>query len=111
MYYIKSFNATTSYQKVYGVDYVRANAHGYKLLSNEVVKKIEAYEGSYEVAMVNGGNLLRNTEVKEEINKLKAAKLNIAMLEPEDVFQILILFLCSPSNLSQSSRASIYLSQ
>ena len=38
MYYLKYFNATKSYQKAYQVDYMTANAHGYKLLSNVVIK-------------------------------------------------------------------------
>lgn len=61
IYYIKYFNATKAYQKAYGC--------------------------SYNTAMVNGCNLLSNTKVKEEINKLKADKLKGAMLEPGDVLQ------------------------
>ncbi|WP_194190815.1 terminase small subunit [Clostridium chrysemydis] len=61
IYYIKKFNATKAYQKAYGC--------------------------SYETAMVNGYNLLRNTKVKAEIKKLKQHKLNQALLSEEDIFQ------------------------
>lgn len=61
IYYIKYFNATKAYQK--------------------------AYECSYETAMVNGFNLLRNTKIEKEIEKLKQHKLNQVMLSEEDIFQ------------------------
>lgn len=61
IYYIKYFNATKAYQK--------------------------AYECSYETAMVNGFNLLRNTKIEKEIEKLKQHKLNQVMLNEEDIFQ------------------------
>lgn len=59
--YIRCFNATKAYQK--------------------------AYECSYETAMVNGSDLLRNTKVKEEILRLKQNRLNREMLDESDVFQ------------------------
>jgi phage terminase small subunit len=59
--YIKCFNATKAYQK--------------------------AYECSYETAMVNGSDLLRNTKVKEQIQSLKQGKLNQAFMEPGDIVQ------------------------
>lgn len=61
IYYIKYFNATKAYQK--------------------------AYECSYETAMVNGFNLLRNTKIEKEIEKLKQHKLNQVILSEEDIFQ------------------------
>ncbi len=61
IYYIKYFNATKAYQK--------------------------AYKCSYETAMVNGFNLLRNTKIELEIEKLKQHKLNQVMLSEEDIFQ------------------------
>ena len=61
IYYIEKFNATKAYQK--------------------------AYRCSYETAMVNGYNLLRNTKIKSEIKKLKQHKLNQALLSEEDIFQ------------------------
>ncbi|WP_054198873.1 terminase small subunit [Clostridium baratii] len=61
IYYIKYFNATKAYQK--------------------------AYKCSYETAMVNGFNLLRNTKIEKEIEKLKQHKLNQVMLSEEDIFQ------------------------
>lgn len=61
IYYIKCFNATKAYQKTYNC--------------------------SYQTAMTNGSELLRNTKIKEEIQNLKQAKLNRAMLSPEDIFQ------------------------
>lgn len=39
LYYVKSFNATRSYQKAYGCSYDTANATGYKLLSRSVIKE------------------------------------------------------------------------
>lgn len=57
IYYIKCFNATKAYKKAYGC--------------------------SYETAMVNGFNLLRNTKIE----KLKQHKLNQVMLSEEDIFQ------------------------
>lgn len=59
--YIKCFNATKAYQKT--------------------------YECSYETAMANGSDLLRNTKVKEQIQALKQGKLNQSFLEPGDIFQ------------------------
>lgn len=61
LYYIRCFNATKAYQK--------------------------AYECSYETAMVNGSDLLRNTKVREEILRLKQNRLNREMLDESDVFQ------------------------
>lgn len=61
IYYNKCFNATKAYQKAYQVDYDTANAHGYKLLSNVVIK--------------------------DELQKLKQAKLNRIMLSEDDIFQ------------------------
>ena len=61
IYYNKCFNATKAYQKAYQVDYDTANAHGYKLLSNVVIK--------------------------DELQKLKQAKLNRVMLSEDDIFQ------------------------
>lgn len=59
--YIKCFNATKAYQKV--------------------------YEVSYNVAAAAGPRLLGNVRLQAEIAKLKQAKYNKAMLEPEDIFQ------------------------
>lgn len=40
IYYLQSFNATKAYRQAYtGVTYETANSHGYKLLSNVVIKK------------------------------------------------------------------------
>ncbi len=61
LYYVKSFNATKSYQKAYGVDYTTAASIAYRLLEND--------------------------GVKEEIYRLKKNKLNQAFLEPSDIFQ------------------------
>lgn len=61
IYYIKYFNATKAYQK--------------------------AYKSSYSVANVEGYRLLVNPSVKREIDALKKAKLNRAMLSPDDIFQ------------------------
>lgn len=39
LYYLECFNATKAYQKAYQCDYTTANSHGYRMLSNVVVKK------------------------------------------------------------------------
>lgn len=61
IYFIKSFNATKAYQK--------------------------AYKCKYESAMVNGSKLLRNPKIAEEIDNLKANKLNQIHLTESDIFQ------------------------
>lgn len=61
IYYIKCFNATKAYQKAYDCTYESANSHGYKLLSNVVVR--------------------------EEIQRLKQHKMNRALLSEDDIFQ------------------------
>lgn len=61
LYYIKSFNATQAYRRV--------------------------YECSEYTAQVNGSRMLNNTKVKKEIECLKQGRLNKAMLEPEDIFE------------------------
>lgn len=59
--YIRCFNATKAYQKT--------------------------YECSYESAAVSGFHLLRNPKIKEEILKLKQARLNRDFFNEEDLFQ------------------------
>lgn len=61
LHYVKCFNATKAYQKAYGVDYPTANAHGYEMLLNVVIK--------------------------DEISRLKQNRLNRAMLSEDDIFQ------------------------
>ena len=61
LYYVRCFNATKAYQKAYGVDYLTANAHGYEMLSNVVIK--------------------------EEIQRLKQNRLSREMLSEHDIFQ------------------------
>lgn len=61
LYYIKSFNATKAYQKAYDVDYFTANAHGYEMLSNVVIRN--------------------------EIQRLKQNRLNRELLDESDIFQ------------------------
>lgn len=39
LFYLQYFNATKAYQEAYQVNYQTANAHGYKLLSNVVIKE------------------------------------------------------------------------
>lgn len=60
-YYLRTFNATKSYQKAYGC--------------------------SYETAMVNGSVLLRNTKVQNEIRELKKQRMERELLTEEDIFQ------------------------
>lgn len=62
LYYAKSFNATRAYLK--------------------------AYPGcGYKTATVKSCVLMKDERIREEIFRLKQAKMNKAMLEPEDVFQ------------------------
>lgn len=61
IHYIRCFNATKAYQKAYGCDYA--------------------------TALVNGSRLLGNTRIKEEILRLKQARLNREFLSEADVFQ------------------------
>ncbi len=59
--YIKCFNATKAYQKAYGVDHY--------------------------TAMAAGPRMLGNVRVKNEIQRLKQARLNREMLDESDIFQ------------------------
>lgn len=59
--YVRCFNATKAYQK--------------------------AYECSYDTAMANGSELLRNTKIKKEIQRLKQNRLNREILDEHDIFQ------------------------
>lgn len=61
IYFSKTFNATSAYQKAYGC--------------------------SYAAAMSSGSELLRNPKVKAEIQRLKQARYTQALLSPEDIFQ------------------------
>lgn len=61
IYYIRSFNATKAYQKV--------------------------YKCSYATAAVNGPRLLGNARVKKEIESLKQNRLNREIFSEEDLFQ------------------------
>lgn len=60
-FYVRCFNATKAYQKAYGVD--------------------------INTAMAAGSRMLGNVRVKNEIQKLKQARLNREMLEESDIFQ------------------------
>ncbi len=62
LYYTKYFNATKAYLKAYECDYITANT--------------------------NGPRLLVNACVKDEINRLKQGKLNKAMFDETDLFQM-----------------------
>lgn len=61
VYYAKCFNATKAYKKAYGCDEYSA--------------------------MTNGSRMLGLDKVKNEITRLKQAKMNRAMLSEEDIFQ------------------------
>ena len=61
IYFSKSLNATSAYQKAYGC--------------------------SYSAALVNGPRLLGNARVAEEIHRLKKERYAQAFLDPEDIFQ------------------------
>lgn len=61
IYYVRCFNATKAYQKV--------------------------YKCSYETAMVEGSKCLRKPKIKSEINTLKQNRLNREFLSAEDIFQ------------------------
>lgn len=64
LYYVRWFNATKAYQKVYDCDYT--------------------------TAMTNGSMLLRNTKIQEHIQAIKDAKIKQAMYTEEDYFQKMI---------------------
>lgn len=61
LYYVRWFNATKAYRKVYDCDYT--------------------------TAMTNGSMLLRNTKIQEHIQAIKDAKIKRAMYTAEDFFQ------------------------
>ena len=61
LYYVRWFNATKAYQKAYSCDYFTAAA--------------------------NGPRLLGNARIKEEIQRIKDAKIKHAMYTAEDFFQ------------------------
>lgn len=61
LFYVRYFNATKAYQK--------------------------AYECSYNTAKAAGYRLLQNTEIRDEIAKLKEGRLNQQMLDESDIFQ------------------------
>ena len=61
IYFSKTFNATSAYQKAYGC--------------------------SYATALTNGPGLLGNTRIQNEIRRLKQARYTQALLSPEDIFQ------------------------
>ncbi|NGT65542.1 terminase small subunit [Clostridium perfringens] len=60
-YYIRCFNATKAYKKAYGC--------------------------SYETAMTEGCNSLRNPKIKAMLDELRADKLNMILITEEDIFQ------------------------
>ncbi len=62
IYYIRTFNATQSYQKAYGC--------------------------AYNSAMVNGPRLLSNTRVKNEVDRLKEIKRQQIILETDDIVEL-----------------------
>lgn len=62
LYYSRSFNATRAYMKAYP-------------------------DCTYESAMARSSKLMKDNAIREEIFRLKQAKMNKAMLEPEDIFQ------------------------
>lgn len=61
LHYVRCFNATKAYQKAYGSDYRTAQSNGYQLLTN--------------------------TYIRNEIQRLKQNRLNREMLSEEDIFQ------------------------
>lgn len=61
LYFVKNFNATKAYQKAYGSD--------------------------YETAMRCGSRMLRNVEVKQEIQRLKEDRMKREYLSENDIFQ------------------------
>ena len=61
IYFSKTFNATSAYQKAYGC--------------------------SYAAAIAAGSRLLTNVNIRAEIQRLKQARYTQALLSPEDIFQ------------------------
>lgn len=62
VYYVRTFNATQSYQKAYGC--------------------------SYETAMTNGCRLLGNAKVRAEINRLKEIKRQQIVVDEDDIVEL-----------------------
>ena len=69
IYYSRTFNATQSYVKAYGCDYSTANAHGYELLSNVVIRT--------------------------EIERLKELKRQQIMLDENDIVELQMRIACA----------------
>ena len=61
IYFSKTFNATSAYQKAYGC--------------------------SYATALTNGARMLGNARIADEIQRLKQERYAQALLSPEDIFQ------------------------
>lgn len=61
IYFSKTFNATSAYQKAYGCSYVAALSNAFRMMEND--------------------------GVKAEIQRLKQERYTRALLEPEDIFQ------------------------
>lgn len=61
LFYVRYFNATKAYQRAYGCAYSTAASQGYKLL--------------------------KNTDIRREIETLKQNKINRQMLDAADIFQ------------------------
>lgn len=61
VYFVKSFNATKAYQKAYGAD--------------------------YKTAAVNGCRLLKNANIRKEIEELKQVTLSQRFIDKEDIVQ------------------------
>lgn len=64
LHYIKCFNATKAYQRVYGC--------------------------SYNTAMVEGSGHLRNPKIKAEINRLKRYRMSEALVTEQDIFKKMV---------------------
>lgn len=69
IYYSRTFNATQSYMKAYGCDYSTANAHGYEMLLNVVVRA--------------------------EIERLKELKRQQIMIDENDIVELQMRIACA----------------
>ena len=73
LYYIKSFNATRSYQKAYGCSYVTASGHGWEMLSNDEVRE--------EIARLKA---MRNISLAAEADDLVEYHMSVAFSDITD---------------------------
>lgn len=73
LYYVKTFNATTAYQKAYGCSYDTAAAHGWELLKNVAVRA--------EIARLKA---MRHMDMLADVDDLVELHMRIAFADMRD---------------------------